>query len=849
MSQSIGDLELRLLFDVAAAESGAKNITATLKNTDEVINKVKKSTSSFSDSTVKLGFVLNAVKETSYILNTALSTVFSTIRSSNDAYQKFLASSRQLEATSKITGQSLEFLKETSAQTKSEFSLSSVEANKFTIEISKLTQKAGDISKTSDAIKSLLNLGAAQGLDTETTLNSIKQALLGIDDGTDKLFQKNPSVLYEEFASKIGTTAGKLNDQQKAQALLTSLTEAGGKVQGTYNQYLESAAGKQAVLNVKFEEAKRTLGEQLQPVILSLISVVNDLFESFNKLSKGWQTATIAIGIFTAAIIKLIPLVLSLSNSFPALGTAAASAGTKIAGIFGTGGPVVIAILIAIWWVNELINKIGEADREAQRLENYRKRLREESFVPIYSDTNPGQGVIDNFKKQLEKDPDKIITKDGKDIALKDYVKTLEEAQTKSTQFGKTWEEMTGQVNNGIKDQKKSLKEVQDQLQAVNEQLSNMKIDDPSLNTVKAQRDALEKERKSINDLINPESPGGSNKTEKPKDKEQLSRYSELEKQLVEIGNKINLNQGYEGAVNDLLEERKKLINEMYYVETGFDLDKVIQESNEVINNQINAQVELNNLKKEHYQADLDAQLKAFEDIHGLEVELMENEHARKIAMIEIERDKALDEINLRSISEEQKDTLRRLTNEKFNKGSHEVKRTYDNIVSDLNSASYLISIISGKFNSSGKSFLSYLQAGLQVAIQIANAINTKGQEGGGFNFGAILGIIGTVLPFLGFASGGHVPGSGSGDTVPAMLTPGEYVINKSRASQLGTQFLNWLNGGGSVQSVAPGAFASTGSGVQIVQVPYIMSTKLVKGKEIKVILSNAEKTYNRRNV
>ena len=55
------------------------------------------------------------------------------------------------------------------------------------------------------------------------------------------------------------------------------------------------------------------------------------------------------------------------------------------------------------------------------------------------------------------------------------------------------------------------------------------------------------------------------------------------------------------------------------------------------------------------------------------------------------------------------------------------------------------------------------------------------------------------------FASGGHVPGSGNRDTVPAMLTPGEFVIRKSSAQKLGADKLNQLNAGGAVQRFAGG--------------------------------------------
>ena len=55
----------------------------------------------------------------------------------------------------------------------------------------------------------------------------------------------------------------------------------------------------------------------------------------------------------------------------------------------------------------------------------------------------------------------------------------------------------------------------------------------------------------------------------------------------------------------------------------------------------------------------------------------------------------------------------------------------------------------------------------------------------------------------IGFASGGMVPGSGNGDTVPAMLTPGEFVIRKSSVKKLGVNNLARANkyaGGGPVE-------------------------------------------------
>ena len=49
-------------------------------------------------------------------------------------------------------------------------------------------------------------------------------------------------------------------------------------------------------------------------------------------------------------------------------------------------------------------------------------------------------------------------------------------------------------------------------------------------------------------------------------------------------------------------------------------------------------------------------------------------------------------------------------------------------------------------------------------------------------------------------SKGGRVPGSGNKDTVPAMLTPGEYVMSKGAVQKYGTVTLHSMNsvGGGS---------------------------------------------------
>lgn len=93
---------------------------------------------------------------------------------------------------------------------------------------------------------------------------------------------------------------------------------------------------------------------------------------------------------------------------------------------------------------------------------------------------------------------------------------------------------------------------------------------------------------------------------------------------------------------------------------------------------------------------------------------------------------------------------------------------------------------------------------GLSALTQFTAGFAGGIQRGGGARgFGARL----SGAP-SGFAKGGVVPGQGNRDTVPAMLTPGEFVIRKKAVETIGTQNLHKMNKygyGGAVQKFAKG--------------------------------------------
>jgi len=61
-----------------------------------------------------------------------------------------------------------------------------------------------------------------------------------------------------------------------------------------------------------------------------------------------------------------------------------------------------------------------------------------------------------------------------------------------------------------------------------------------------------------------------------------------------------------------------------------------------------------------------------------------------------------------------------------------------------------------------------------------------------------------SIRSTLGFQTGAFVPGSGSGDIVPAMLEPGEFVVNRNTVNFFGPDFFHSLQNLVKVQAAAP---------------------------------------------
>lgn len=217
------------------------------------------------------------------------------------------ASVRKLGGAAAVTGTALSRLEAESAKMQETFRLSVPFANEMTGAMNKLTVKAGDANALGPAMAAWLDLAAANGLTAAEAMEALNTTIIGQDEGLNKLGLANPQQIYEKWAEKAEITVAKMDDAQKAQAILTAVVEAGGKVQGEYARYLESSAGAAEQQTQKIDELRAKTGEALQPMrefggwmkevfyanVLGVVTVLTTLIGKLSTLAGGTWRFTI----------------------------------------------------------------------------------------------------------------------------------------------------------------------------------------------------------------------------------------------------------------------------------------------------------------------------------------------------------------------------------------------------------------------------------------------------------------------------------------------------------------------------------------------------------------------------
>ena len=490
-------------------------------------------------------------------LKAAISQTTQTLGSFITEANKLQSANLGLESIAKFKGV------DTNAATKSIQNLALVKNGLLTVGDASLALKnllATGFS-LDESIKLIEGFGDAAAFGRQSSLEfgyAITSATEGIKNQNSILVDnagvtKNLSVILKEAGYSAQDLQNVTTDLNVRQALYNGLLKETSAQLGDAEKLTKTFAGQQAKLEAQITTLKQEFGQTIQKAILPFITSLTNADEGTRKFAGG-------IAVAGNSVITLIPLIAQLNLAFPKLGSAAVSAGSRIAATFGAGGPVVIAIGIALYGVVELIDRMKEAQREADQLARFQEKQRQNQTVNLYDPNNPGLETINKYKKILEDDPKKEITVNGKVLQLKEYIAELEKANSTANSYGAN-----------VYYQNQEQVKFNQTLDAANEKVSELK---KSLSSYSGNKEGLTKlqqelksataEAEKLNKEIFPEtekSSGTGKGKGNDEKKEDLLFLKDIEKQIDDIDLKISKQSFAENYVEGLFGKKADLEN------------------------------------------------------------------------------------------------------------------------------------------------------------------------------------------------------------------------------------------------------------------------------------------------
>lgn len=187
---------------------------------------------------------------------------------------------------------------------------------KFGISSDKSTAAAQEFTKTgllsikdaADSLKNLYSAGFGQdeanalllagveaaAFNRQGTL-SLGQAVVGYTQGLKNQnsimvdnagITKNLSIMYKEFATSIGTTAGKLSEVEKRQAILNGILREGSVFVGNMDKLTKTFSGSMSKMGVTVFQVKAEIGRLIQPVLGKYIDKITAIVAK----TRDWLT-------------------------------------------------------------------------------------------------------------------------------------------------------------------------------------------------------------------------------------------------------------------------------------------------------------------------------------------------------------------------------------------------------------------------------------------------------------------------------------------------------------------------------------------------------------------------------
>lgn len=280
--------------------------------------------------------------------------------------------------------------------------------------------------------------------------------------------QKNISVMYEEYAKKIGKSTDSLTQAEKVQAVYNGYMDEAKDFIGTASEMANSYQGQQAQLNATNLELSRNIGESMIPALNQYNSLQLSVTKGLTELIKNNKTASSGVITLTTGLLATVTVFTTVKTALLAYSKATGVANTitntftasLMANPLFWGGLAITAGITALnLFVSkqqESIDKMEEATQKSQELttalENFSKnngtltstdtetvtnaRDEAQKIVEIYEEKKNKIEEIENRIKEL-KDKGEWNRSYNDDVELTNLKQQLKEVKKSMSDFEK----------------------------------------------------------------------------------------------------------------------------------------------------------------------------------------------------------------------------------------------------------------------------------------------------------------------------------------------------------------------------------------------------------------------------
>ncbi len=402
----IGQLVIDLKIKTEALEKGLETAKQKLENLENKNKQVQNSNNQLDASFIAMSASIIA----------SLAKITSAIDDGVQKYNKYVNSMQALEKTAKVTNNSMTEIKN-SMEDVNEFKF--IDEADLSKSMQNLIKYGFSVKQATEMLKIMQDAAIGNKQDSYSLSEAIRVTTEGIRMENSVLsdasgIQKNISVMYEEYAKKIGKSTDALTQAEKVQAVYNGYMDEAKDFIGTASEMSNSYQGQQAQLNATNLELSRNIGESMIPALTQYNTLQLSITKQLSEFVIENKGATSGIITFTTTLLAMIVGLTAAKKAYTAYKTAAAAADmtTKAFTVSLLANPVtLIAVGIATVTagisvfntkMQESIDKMNEATEKSKTLTEALQNTMNNDMVMTESDEETIKNARDEAKKIVE---------------------------------------------------------------------------------------------------------------------------------------------------------------------------------------------------------------------------------------------------------------------------------------------------------------------------------------------------------------------------------------------------------------------------------------------------------------